>query len=90
MPKVTQIQGERGRFFVQSDKKGNAPYLVDIFEDGGEGWCACPQHSMRVIPSRKKGKKSWCKHVRKVYAFFGWKMAKEISEAREIAKKARR
>lgn len=46
---VEPVAGERGRFWVGS-ASGAEPYLVDLEEFGGNGWCSCKHFEVRMQP----------------------------------------
>lgn len=69
---VQPVDGERGRFWVGSES-GAEPYLVDLEEFGGNGWCACKHFETRMQPKlveaeerRAKAPVLRCKHLEAV------------------------
>lgn len=67
------------RFYVQS-ATGKGSYFVDLSEDGGHGFCDCPNFSCRIAPKRKEGKRGYCKHLKAAFGYFGWQMAQQIAQ----------
>lgn len=66
---VEPVEGERGRFWVESES-GAEPYLVDVEEFAGNGWCACTDFEKRKLPKlaeaeerRAKVPIMRCKHL---------------------------
>ncbi len=58
VPIVQSIEGEPMRFWVRSRTVGEEPWLVDLDEYDGSGWCSCPHYTFRCLPelSRRIGK----------------------------------
>lgn len=52
---VEPILGEPTRFYVISRRAGVEPYLVDLDEYGGNGWCACEHFEFRLQPIVTRG-----------------------------------
>ena len=69
---VMVIFGEPNRFYVESDQSNTDPYLVDLAENGGNGWCNC----MHFQTNQKKVKEAIgtgeflrCKHLQAAFNF---------------------
>lgn len=63
---VVPVPGERGRYWVRS--RDATPYLVDLEENKGQGWCQCVDWETRRGPAQEEGKRgpaAWCKHVKR-------------------------
>ena len=81
--RITPIEGEVFRLYVRSWTT-KAMYLVDLAEDDFRGTCSCIHHSVRVVPQRREGKQSQCKHVlqaiKYVWPIFGRAFLKEMEQ----------
>jgi len=70
--RVTPIRGELKRFFVDSERPGQHPYLVDLDSYDGNGECACDNFRIRLVSkvqteARKPKNQRWpmrCKHIK--------------------------
>lgn len=86
---VDQIEGEVGRFHVQSRTR-NLKHLVDIL-DGPFGYCSCENQlyektrRQRAALQRKRAALGdFCWHLKCVWGWMGWMVAKELrKQARE-------
>jgi len=61
--RVIPIEGERFRFFVQSDTAPDTQYLTDLEECDGVGMCDCPHWRCRLAKRIAKGERVRCKHT---------------------------
>jgi len=62
---------EARRFHVPSDEPGRDPYLVDLDEMKGNGWCGCWDFEFRHMPRLVRGAKPGtekCKHIERAEA----------------------
>jgi hypothetical protein len=70
---VAPVAGEPRRFFVASRTPGIEPYLVDLDEYRGNGWCGCQDFEFRRQPHLERGAKAGhatrCFHVQQALAF---------------------
>ena len=70
--RVTPVRGEATRFFVDSERAGMHPYLVDLQSYGGNGQCMCEHFRIRLESQvrgemRKPKNQRWtfrCKHIK--------------------------
>src|SRR3954469_5681932 len=70
--RVTPVRGEATRFFVDSERAGKHPYLVDLQSFDGNGECACDNFRIRLESrarqeARKPKNQRWpmrCKHIK--------------------------
>lgn len=64
--RVEPDEFEPGRYWVQSRSNGGVPYLVDMDEYGGNGWCGCPGF-LHYIEALEQGAapspKLQCRHI---------------------------
>lgn len=63
---VWPIEGEPRRFHVESDELGREPFLVDLDEYNGNGWCGCEDFEFRRQPLLERGAEPGterCKHI---------------------------
>ena len=51
--KVKEIDGEIGRYHVESHSEGQMPYLVDLLANDGIGQCSCIDFQTRCWPNYK-------------------------------------
>ena len=51
MMRVTQIPGERFRWYVHSETEGDAEHVVDLTENNGNGQCSCRDFETRCGPA---------------------------------------
>lgn len=69
--RVTPVRGEVTRYFVDSERLGQPPYLVDLQSFDGNGECACDHFRIRLesrarAEARKPKNQRWpmrCKHI---------------------------
>lgn len=70
--RVTPIRGEYKRFFVDSERPGKPPYLVDLDSYDGNGECRCKNFTVKCEPQAKAQltlpkNQRWpmrCKHIK--------------------------
>ena len=64
LPKVEPIPGEFGRYLVESSRKGEPPYLVDLAARWPMGRCVCRNYECERWPAFKKSLYAIpCKHI---------------------------
>lgn len=69
---VKCVDGERGRFWVPSDKAKEKPYLVDVCALDGNGACDCIHFRCRLEPHIKRDRNGMplrCKHIVRARSF---------------------
>jgi hypothetical protein len=70
--RVQPVEHERGRYWVQSRTNGGIPYLVDLEEFNGNGWCGC-KGFLHYIESLELGAAPspdlQCRHIKAVREF---------------------
>lgn len=76
LPQVEPIPHERGRFHVASDRPGTEPYLVDLEEFDGNGFCGCRGFEVRMLPKLVEAQEKRqpmpllrCKHILRALEF---------------------
>jgi hypothetical protein len=52
--KVRPLEGEIGRFHVQSESSPTRPHVVDLLAHEGQGMCSCTDWSTRCRPNQKR------------------------------------
>lgn len=68
------VEGEEGRFLVQSESAEGEVHMVDLKENHGNGQCSCTDFTARCLPMYKKlgvvitnGRfRTRCKHIREI------------------------
>lgn len=72
-PDVEAIDGEHGRFLVQS-RSGTERYMVDLFENGFVGKCNCAHFEFRIQPDIDRGinvnGNQFCYHIKRAERCF--------------------
>lgn len=86
---VHPVPGEPLRFRVDSDRRGIAPYFVDLEANDFVGQCDCPNFRMRMQPKVDEGEIARCKHVLRARSFLLDTLIKAIAEAAGPEKKPR-
>jgi hypothetical protein len=69
---VEPVEFEPGRYFVQSRSNGGIPYLVDMTEFAGNGWCGCPgflHYIARLEEGAAPSPALQCRHIQAAQRF---------------------
>lgn len=65
--RVEPLQGERGRYHVESASHPEKPHLVDLWLFGGNGQCDCEHYRFRLQHFLEEGatpsKRLRCRHI---------------------------
>lgn len=73
LPQVEPVEGEPGRFWVQSRSRLNLRHLVDMWEYRGNGACGCEDFERKYRPHLEEGALPSpllaCRHLHAVRAF---------------------
>lgn len=63
--RVEEVEGEPGRYLVESSREDIGAHLVDMTENDGRGWCGCEDFEFRRQPKLVRGdrKTDGCRHI---------------------------
>lgn len=68
LPTVEPVDGEFGRYWVQSSSRPGIRHLVDLKGNRGNGWCGCERWAITYQPLLDRGAKPdrllACRHIR--------------------------
>lgn len=90
---VQPFEGEPLRFLVASRRPFVDPYLVDLEENRGNGWCACEDFQFRRQPridqAHPLGPETRCWHIKMARQYLVERVIRELSERGRPARSRR-